>query len=143
IMNSGLHSRLNRVQLASLIIGVLGLACCVVGVVTNKRQFFISYLFGYLFWLGLALGCFSVTMLHHLTGGRWGYPTRRFLEAGFGTLPLMALLFVPIFFGLHDLFPWARPEEVARDETLQRRHEYMNAWAFAGRALCFFALWNL
>jgi len=44
---------------------------------------------------------------------------------------------------LHDLFPWARPEEVARDETLQRRHEYMNAWAFAGRAIFFSPLWNL
>src|SRR2546423_14355034 len=142
-MSPSLRASLNRFQIAALLAGAAGLASCIVGIMTNRHQFFISYLFGFLFWLGLALGCFLVTMLHHLTGGRWGYPTRRFLEAGMSTLPLMALLFVPIFFGLNDLFPWARPEEVANDETLQRRHDYMNGWAFGARAVFFLGLWNL
>src|SRR5712671_3173163 len=86
-----------RAQLAAFVVGVAGLGFCVLGIFNNPHQFFISYLFGYLFWLGLALGCFSVTMIHHLTGGRWGYPTRRFLEAGMGTLAVMALLFIPFF----------------------------------------------
>ena len=73
---------------------------------------FFSYLFGCLFWLGLSLGCFLVSMIHQLTGGRWGYPTRRFLEAGFMVLPWMLLLFVPVFLGLHNLYPWAVPSEV-------------------------------
>jgi len=55
----------------------------------------------------------------------------------------MAAVVRPIFFGLHDFVSVGAPREVARDETLQRRHEYMNAWAFAGRAIFFFALWNL
>ena len=80
-MDPSLRALINRVQFTALLIGAISLACCVVGIVTNRHQFFISYLFAYLFWLGLALGCFSVTMIHNLTGGRWGYPTRRFLEA--------------------------------------------------------------
>jgi len=142
-MNSTLRSRLNRIQVIAFAIGVLAVACCLYGAFTTTHQFFTSYLFGYLFWLGLALGCFSVTMIHHLTGGRWGYPTRRILEAGMGTLPLMAILFIPFFFGLSDLFPWARPDELARDETLLRKHDYMNTWAFGVRAIFFLALWNL
>jgi len=134
---------LRRALLGAFVVGAVGLGFCVLGIVTDRHQFFISYLFAYLFWLGLALGCFSVTMIHHLTGGRWGYPTRRFLEAGMGTLPAMALLFIPIFFVLSELFPWARPDVLARDETLQRRHDYMNAWAFGARSVFFLALWNL
>src|SRR5256885_15794920 len=96
-MNPSLRSHVSRIQQVALIVGIVCLALTVIGVFTNRRQFFISYLFGYLFWLGLALGCFSVTMLHHLTGGRWGYPTPRGLEAGVGALPRFMLLFFPIF----------------------------------------------
>src|SRR5262245_42274254 len=111
------------------------------GAVVDRRQFFISYLFAWLFWLGLALGCFSVTMIHHLTGGRWGYPVRRFLEAGFSTLPLMAVLGVPILFGLQLLFPWARIQEAVRDPVLLQKQSYLNPVAFSARALICFAVW--
>src|SRR5438132_5009717 len=82
-MNKALLSRLNRIQLAGLLIGIISLGACVAGAFIDKQQFFISYLLGYLFWLGLTLGCFSVTMILNLTGARWVYPTRRFLQAGF------------------------------------------------------------
>ncbi len=134
-------STLTRYQLGAAACGALGIAGCVVGAVLNTKQFFISYLFGYLFWLGLALGCLEVAMLHHLTGGRWGFVIRRFLESGFRTLPVMALLFVPVFFGLSELYPWASAGQVAADPVLQHKHGYMNAPAFIGRAIIFFGIW--
>src|SRR3954462_904342 len=73
-------ARLGRVQLGALVIGLIALALTAWGAFVDRPQFFFSYLFGYLFWLGLSLGCFLVLMIHTLTGGRWGYPTRRFLE---------------------------------------------------------------
>jgi len=132
---------LTRAQAISAAFGLLGLLGCVVGAILNSRQFFISYLFGYLFWLGLALGCLGVAMLHHLTGGRWGFVIRRFLESGFRTIPLMALLFVPLFFGLRELYPWADARKVAADPVLQHKHLYMNATGFIVRAILFFAVW--
>jgi hypothetical protein len=123
-------------------VGVIGLVGCCVGAAYNRRQFFASYLFGYLFWLGLALGCFTVTMIHHLTGGRWGYPIRRFLEAGFSTVPMMALFFIPIFFGLRELYPWARAEEVLNAEVLRKRIPYMDVKWFIVRAVFCLALWS-
>src|SRR5262245_19913244 len=132
-MNQSFRSRLDRVRLGSLVVGSVALLFCLFGALTERRQFFVSYLFGRLFWLGLTLGCFSVTMIHHLTGGRWGYPVRRFLEAGFTVLPLMLALFIPIFFGLPDLYPWARPTDVLPEEA--QKHNYMNAPAFVGRSL--------
>src|SRR6478736_6699293 len=80
--------------------GLVLLALSSLGYFSQPRQFFFSYLFGWLFWIGLSLGCLLVTMIHQLTGGRWGYPTRRFFEAGFMVLPLLALLFIPLLFGL-------------------------------------------
>ena len=119
-MNETFRARLTRIQRVLLIIGLIAIGFLVYGAVVDTTQFFFSYLFAYLFWLGLSLGCFLVTMIHHLTGGRWGYPTRRFLEAGFMALPLMLLLFIPIFFGLSHLYPWARAEDLAADPILSR-----------------------
>ena len=81
-MTPAFQSRLNRIQLVSLVVGILALAGTAFGAFANTKQFFFSYLFAVLFWLGLSLGCFVITMIHQLAGGRWGYPTRRFLEAG-------------------------------------------------------------
>jgi hypothetical protein len=140
-MNETLHHRINRIQLGALLLGLVSLAASVLGGVWAPKQFFFSYLFAVLFWLGLSLGCFVVAMIHQLTGGRWGYPTRRFLEAGFMTLPLMLILFVPIFFGLRQLYPWARPAEVLTQKALQERHLYANDWAYIVRQIFYLLVW--
>lgn len=140
-MTESLRGQVNRVQRWGLVVGLAGLVLCGVGAAVNARQFFISYLFAYAFWLGLSLGCLGVAMIHYLAGGRWGFVTRRFLEAGFMNLPLMALLFVPLLFGLRELYPWARPEVVAASSILQHKQLYLNPPAFIGRAAFFFVVW--
>ena len=134
-MTPAFQSRLNRIQLGSLIVGVLALAGTAFGAFANTKQFFFSYLFAVLFWIGLSLGCFVITMIHQLAGGRWGYPTRRFLEAGFMVLPLMAILFIPIFFGLRQLYPWAA------DASSASRNVYESNWAYVLRQAFFFFVW--
>ena len=120
-MKHDLYNRLTRIQTPLLVIGLAALAISIIGAFISTKQFFFSYLFSCLFWTGLSLGCFMVAMIHQLTGGRWGYPTRRILEAGFMGLPLMLLLFVPIFVGLKEIYPWARMNEVVADPILQQR----------------------
>jgi hypothetical protein len=137
-MNEILLARINRAQRAALFFGVVLLGGCGVGAFFNARQFFISYLFAYLFWLGLSLGCLCVAMIHHLTGGRWGDVTRRFLEAGYMTLPLMAVLFLPILAGLRALYPWMQPAEIANNDVLRHKAHYLNVPGFVGRAIFYF-----
>jgi hypothetical protein len=141
-MEPGLRSRLGNVQLGALVAGLVALGFTAYGAFAERQQFFFSYLFAWLFWLQLSLGCFLLTMIHYLTGGRWGYPTRRFFEAGFMLLPLLLLLAVPIFFGLHELYPWARPAEVAANTVLRARHVYQNQWAFIARVIFFLGIWS-
>jgi hypothetical protein len=79
-------------------------------------------------------------MIHHLTGGLWGWPVRRFLEAAVMTLPVLALLFVPLCFGLGSLYEWMDAHAVAANPILHHRRFYMNAPAFILRAAFFFGL---
>ena len=138
-----LRAQFDRVQRLALTAGGVGLALAVLGafVHPDPRQFFFSYLFAFLFWMGLPLGSLCILMLHYLTGGGWGYTIRRFLEANISTLPLMAVLFIPFFFGLKHLYPWARPDVVAHDDALQKIHVYLNLPAYTARMVVLFGLW--
>jgi hypothetical protein len=132
---------LDRVQWWSLGVGALAVVICLIGAIFDVEQFFQAYLSAYLFYLGIALGCLAILMCFHLTGGAWGFLIRRFLEAATRTLPLLALLFVPIACAVSLLFRWARPEEVAADPKLQWKHVYLNVPFWWARAALFFGFW--
>src|SRR5438034_11804124 len=105
-MNSILDGSVGRAKNVSLGLGVVGIIGCLIGWFVAPRDFFVAYLFGHFFFLSLSLGSLGLLMIHHLTAGDWGYAVRRFLESAVGNLPLLALLFLPIFFGLRYLYPW-------------------------------------
>ncbi len=134
---------LDRLQRRALLVGAVGLALCFGGLAVSPVQFLQSYLQAYLFWIGIALGCLALLMLHHLVGGAWGFRVRRLLEAGTRTFPLLAVLLVPLLLGLGSLYPWARPEEVAAEELLQHKSLYLNVPFFVLRAVVYFAVWML
>jgi hypothetical protein len=126
------------VQRLALALGGAGLAACALGAIWNTEQFFHSYLLAFITWLALGLGSLPLLMLHHLTGGRWGFVIRRMLEAASRTLPLMLLLFLPLVFGLSQNYSWARPEQT--HENLQREI-YLGIPFFLVRAGIYFAVW--
>jgi hypothetical protein len=128
-------------QKKSAAVGVVAVALCLVGAYFNRQQFFQSYLMAYVFWIGIPLGCWGLVMIHHLVGGTWGFVIQRALESAIRTLPIMALLFVPIFFGMADLYSWARPEVVAHDKILQQKSVYLNIPFFTLRTILYFAIW--
>jgi hypothetical protein len=132
---------LARLQQRALIVGLVGLAAGAVGAFVNADQFYRSWLIGFLFCLGLALGSLALLMVQYLSGGQWGLVSRRVFEAATRTLPLVTLFFVPILFGLRPIFLWARPEAVQADHILQAKSAYLNVPFFIGRAVVYFALW--
>ncbi len=138
-----LDQSLTRFQTVAGAAGVLLLAVSIVGAFFTPAQFFHAYLFGYLFWLGLALGSMGLLMTQYLTGGAWGVVTRRTYESASRTLPLLAVLFVPILFGVPWLYPWSHSENVLHDEGLHHRSGYMNLQFFIVRAVIYFAIWLL
>lgn len=128
-------------QTPALVLGVIGLILLAVGFFLDPIALFPAYLVGYIFWLQIALGCMVITMIWNLTGGGWGYVTQRLLRAGMLTLPVWAVLFVPMLLGLPVLYEWARPEVVAQDELLQHKLPYLNVPFFVGRAVLYFVIW--
>jgi hypothetical protein len=133
-------ARIGRWQRTSLLVGGAGVVVAIVAFLIDREQFLRSYLFAYLYWTGMALGCLAILLMHHVVGGKWGMLIRRLCEAGARTLPFMALMIIPILLGITALYPWARPE-AAHDANIQSKAAYLNIPFFIGRAIVFFAIW--
>lgn len=132
----------DRLQRLALVAGVAGVVVCLVGLLLDRDYFFRAWLVGWTYWMGVALGCLALSLLHHLTHGDWGLVLRRTMEAATRTLPVLLILFVPLVFGLKDLYEWARPEQVAENHLLALKTPYLNVNFFLVRQLLYFLIWG-
>lgn len=128
----------HQLQQRALIVGIVGLMLTLIGAFRNPEQFFRSYLVGYLFALGIALGSLGLLMLQHLSGGHWGVVIRRPLESATRTLPLLAILFLPLTLGLHKIYVWTGPMERPLSAF---QLKYLTIPGFLTRAAIYFAIW--
>jgi hypothetical protein len=96
-----------RVAFCSLLLAAVGLVLLVVGLRVDPARAWVAYLDAWLFGASIAAGALLVTMTGHATKATWMVITRRPMESVASTLPLFAILFVPIAFGLDRIYPWA------------------------------------
>jgi len=130
-------------------IGVVGLLLLVVGVLTAHsdpailKNVMQSYLYGWVLAMLLCLGCYGWMLIHYMSKGSWGKPVLRLFEAGAKSLPIMFILFLPMIFFCHAIYPWANPDLVKVDATLQHRAAYLNPTMFGLRTLAYFGIWTM
>jgi hypothetical protein len=127
----------------ALWVGIAGTVLCAVGFFASPFQFYRSYLWAYLYVVGLSVGSLAWLMLQYITGGNWGMVIRRPCEAAARTLPLVALMFLPIMIGIPNLYAWSHAAKVAADPDLQHKHLYLNVPFFLGRAALYLGGWTL
>jgi hypothetical protein len=132
---------LERLQIWALVAAAIGLVASGVGFVIARNHFFQAYLVAYLLWLGVALGCLGMSLVHGLTGGFWGAASRSILAAGTGTILLLAFLFLPIVAGLPELFVWTREGATTTNFAGMIRQTYLAVPFFLLRAILYFVAW--
>jgi hypothetical protein len=131
----------NRIPVIAGVIALLGAVACAMLGMGNPKQFFFSWLVSFLFFLSLALGALFFVLIQFAAQGGWGIVLRRIGETTFAMLPLMAVLFLPLLLGLHDLYEWSHAETVAADPLLQWKAPYLNVPFFLIRAALYFGIW--
>lgn len=133
-MNQG-GAFLRRLDVAVVALIGIGLSVWMIAPAAFSR----GWLIGWLFWSGLSLGALPILMLQWLTGGAWGAALRRPCEAAAGTMPLVAILFIPIVFGAPQIFPWTAADFFERHDW-PHKQIYLNLPFFAVRAIIYFAV---
>jgi hypothetical protein len=106
-------------------------------------EFYPVYLVAYVYWLSIALGAMFLTLLHHLTNAVWDTVLRRITESLSLTVVVMILLFIPIWLGIQNLYPWSHTEAVTGDQVLQMKSGYLNESFFIIRAVLYFIIWSV
>lgn len=133
----------DRFRTRAMVVGAVFAIVAVVVAVYNPKFFLQSWLVGYMFWLGLSLGCLTLLMLQYTTGGNWGILGRRFWEAATSgpSLIFMFLMWLPLVFGMKLIYPWATmsPQDLVPD----RAKYWLNPQLFVIRGIIYFALWGI
>ncbi len=142
----GWGRRATLVGIAALVIAAIVALLLPPAGITGVQQLFRSYLVAFFFCTGLAVGSLAWLMVGHLAGGAWALIIRRVLEAATRTLPLLALLFIPLAIGIPYLYEWAHHDAIVRngqviDQALYHKTTYLNVPFFIGRAVFYFAAW--
>jgi hypothetical protein len=132
-----------RVRNLLAALALLGWAGSAAAYAAGAAQFFFSWLVAFAFVATIGLGALFFTMVQHLTGSAWSVTVRRLMENLAATLPVAALLFVPVALGLSHIYEWTRAEVVAHDHILQAKAAFLNPGFFLLRALLYFAIWSL
>lgn len=104
-------------------------------------RFFYSYLTAYMYGLSLGLGGLLFVVLQFLVRAGWSVVVRRIAENIMATLPLFALLFVPVAFGLHDTHGHWWNLEVGVDALVDGKRSYLNQPFFLARAAFYLGAW--
>jgi hypothetical protein len=132
---------LSRLSSRGVMFGAVGIIAVAIGFfMVERSQFLQSYLIAYMFWIGISLGSLSLLMVQYLSGGAWGLVARRVFEAATRTLPLMAIMFIPIAMNMHTLYKWTHPEAAA-DPFIHSKAAYLNVEFFYIRAAIYFTIW--
>ena len=135
---------IDRIRQRALFAGVIGVVICVIGIVKAPERFYPSYLLAFMFVLGLSLGSLGLLMLQHLTGGKWGLIIRRPLESATRVLAVVAVLFVPIFFGMKYLYAaWLTAPRLGEGALSEFQRSYLTPNGFRVRAILYFVVWGI
>lgn len=135
---------LSRWQTIALGVGgiltLVMLVAALIGTPAQKEQALRSWLLGFIFWGGIGIGSLGVLLLQYLTGGAWGVVSRRVLEAGSRTLPIIAILFLPILLGVTYLYEWTHLPP--SDPTMLQRGIFQTPTWWMIRSVLYFIVWG-
>jgi hypothetical protein len=100
---------MNRFLIGLLSVGIISLVVVLLVALIfpgERRQFIFSWLFAFLYFFTILIGCLFWILLHHSTDSGWGIVVRRQMENLAWLVPWMFLFFIPIILLRNDLWQW-------------------------------------
>ena len=108
----------------------------------DHHENYFAYLTAFLFFLSIALGGLFFCMIFFLTRSGWNVAVRRIAESAAATLPVFALLFIPVLLGKEHIYHWMVPGAADHDPLLQWKQGYLNVGFFLARSGIYFLIWT-
>jgi hypothetical protein len=135
-----------KLLFTALVVTVVGWVGVGIGFAIRRAATYFAYLTAFSFVTSIAIGALIFLMTAYVVNAKWNVAIRRLNESMVSVFPVLALLFVPIAFGMHELYLWAAPPaDLPHHElsVLQHKQHYLNEPFFFVRAFLYFAVWNV
>ncbi len=124
-------------------IGVGLVGTILIPIIGNGELFAKSWLFGFMYFFTVLVGCFFWNCLHHATDSEWSVVIRRQIENLSALLRYIAVAFIPlacvIIFGSKLLYEWLSNDPHDSLMAGEKSH-YLNVTFFWIRVVAFFGL---
>ncbi|MCP4573602.1 MAG: quinol:cytochrome C oxidoreductase [bacterium] len=133
-----------KVFAVSAAVGVIGLVVSIgLGLAEGDdlRHFGYSYLVNFAFFLAIALGALFFLPIQYVTKASWIIVVRRLVEVMAASLPVLALLAVPVVVLAGRIYGWAAPE-AGSDPLLAHKVAFLSPRWFTIRWAIYFGLWT-
>jgi hypothetical protein len=150
VMAPSLAAKTSRI---GLVVGVIGMVLAVLlGMLEGDqmRHFYWAYLVAFSFVFTLTLGSLFFVLIQHVTGARWSVSVRRMGEFAMNTVPLLAVMALPLLYPLFTsagveefgglLWPWIHPhgEHAA---LVEFKSPFLNVGFFLARSTFYLLAW--
>ena len=146
-----------KLMLGSAVAGALGFLGAVVmlfvGSDEARARAAHGYMLGFTYWAGIAVASIILVAILHTMKAKWVTVLRRPLEVMGASSGLYALLFIPIFFVMPQLFMWVHDaealfaqgaiSEVQVHHLHLKQSGYLNVPFFTVRQVIYFVSWIL
>jgi hypothetical protein len=119
----------------------IGAGTFLLGLISDPKRTWANYLIVNYYFLSLAMGATFFLVLQSISQSGWSAAFSRIPEAMMAYIPFAAVLFLLLYFGMHDLYNWSHKESVPLDPILQHKSVFLNAPFFFLRMIIFFILW--
>jgi hypothetical protein len=123
---------------APLLFVAAGTAGVAVALALDARSLLAAYLASVVAISAIPIGSLAVLMISYLVRRAWTEDLHAPLISAASTMPVAALLFLPILVGVNLLYPWAHePGAIGGFKGV-----YLAPWFFVARTVIYFALWT-
>lgn len=138
-LDEGLWTKVRNIIVFLFLISAAATAA---GYFVDPKQFFHSYLAGFVFSTRILLGALFFLLAGFLAGAAWNVTVRRFSETLVSCLPFGLILFIPIALGIPELYIWSHADIVAKDHVLLGKAVWLNPQFFMLRTVIYFSIWT-
>jgi hypothetical protein len=128
-------------RIISIALMIIGAAAFLTGIFSNAQRTWASYLIVNYYFFSISMGAAFFLTLQYISQSGWSSGFLRVPESMMAYIPVAAVFFLLIWFGLKELYPWSHAEVASIDQVIRHKSPYLNTGFFFTRMIIFFCAW--